>query len=108
VFANLLTNAAKYTDDGGRISLTVQTDGSTATIRIVDNGKGIAPEALPHVFDLFMQAAKHHRTGLGIGLKVVRALIERHGGTVTAQSDGLGKGSEFCVTLPVVAAPATT
>jgi signal transduction histidine kinase len=108
VFANLLTNAAKYTDDGGRISLTVQTDGRTASIRILDNGKGIAPEALPHVFDLFMQAARDHRAGLGIGLKVVRALVELHGGTVTAQSAGLGKGSEFRVTLPVVATPVTT
>ena len=108
VFANLLTNAAKYTDDGGRLSLTVQTDGSTATIRIGDNGKGIAPEALPHVFDLFMQVAKDHRAGLGIGLKIVRALVELHDGTVTVRSEGLGKGSEFCVTLPVVASPATT
>jgi signal transduction histidine kinase len=108
VFVNLLTNAAKYTDDGGQISLTVQTEGNTATVRILDNGKGIAPGALPHVFELFMQAATDHRAGLGIGLKVVRALVELHGGTVTAHSDGLGKGSEFLVTLPVIAAPATT
>ena len=107
VFANLLTNAAKYTEDGGRISLTVQTDPTAATIRILDNGNGIVPEALPHVFELFMQTAKEQRAGLGIGLNVVRALVELHGGTVTAHSAGLGKGSEFCVTLPVVAAPAT-
>lgn len=102
VFANLLTNAVKYTDDGGRISLIAQTDGVTATIRILDNGKGIAADALPRVFDLFMQEATDHRTGLGIGLKVVRGLVELHGGTVAARSDGIGKGSEFTVTLPVV------
>jgi len=104
VFANLLTNAAKYTDDGGHISLIAQTDGAVATIRVLDNGKGIAAGALPRVFDLFMQEATDHRTGLGIGLNVVRGLVELHGGTVAARSDGFGKGSEFTVTLPVVAA----
>jgi signal transduction histidine kinase len=108
VFANLLTNAAKYTGDGGQISLNAQTDGARATIRIVDNGKGIAPDALPHVFDLFMQEAAEHREGLGIGLNVVRGLVELHGGTVAARSDGIGKGSEFVVTLPIVAATAAT
>jgi len=108
VFANLLTNAAKYTDDGGRISLIAQTDGAVATIRIQDNGKGIAADALPRVFELFMQEATDHRTGLGIGLKVVRGLVELHGGTVAARSDGIGKGSEFTVTLPVVTAPVPT
>ena len=108
VFTNLLTNAAKYTDDGGEISLNAQTDGTRATIRIVDYGKGIAPDALPHVFDLFMQEATDHREGLGIGLKVVRGLVELHGGRVAARSDGIGKGSEFVVTLPVVAATAAT
>jgi signal transduction histidine kinase len=104
VFANLLTNAAKYTDDGGHISLIAQTDGAVATIRVLDNGKGIAVGALPRVFDLFMQEATDHRTGLGIGLNVVRGLVELHGGTVAARSDGIGKGSEFTVTLPVVTA----
>ena len=108
VFTNLLTNAAKYTNDGGEISLNAQTDGTRATIRIVDNGKGIAPDALPHVFDLFMQEATEHREGLGIGLKVVRGLVELHGGRVAARSDGIGKGSEFVVTLPVDAATAAT
>ena len=108
VFTNLLTNAAKYTDDGGEISLNAQTDGTRATIRIVDNGKGIAPDALPHVFDLFMQEATEHREGLGIGLKVVRGLVELHGGRVDVRSDGIGRGSEFVVTLPVVAATAAT
>ena len=95
VFANRLTNAAKYTDDGGKISLTVQSDGPTATIRILDNGKGIAPGALPHVFDLFMREAQEHRSGLGIGLKIVRALVELHGGTVTAHSGGSAREASF-------------
>ena len=103
VFASLLTNAAKYTEDGGRISLIAQTDDETATIRILDNGKGIAPEALPHVFDLFMQEATDQRAGLGIGLAVVRGLVELHGGTVAVRSEGIGEGSEFIVTMPVVA-----
>jgi len=108
VFTNLLTNAAKYTNDGGEISLNAQTDGTRATIRIVDNGKGIAPDALPHVFDLFMQEATEHREGLGIGLRVVRGLVELHGGRVDVRSDGIGRGSELVVTLPVVAATAAT
>jgi signal transduction histidine kinase len=108
VFANLLTNAAKYTDEGGRISLIAQTDGAIATIRILDNGRGIAAAALPRVFDLFVQEATDHRSGLGIGLNVVRGLVELHGGTVAARSDGIGKGSEFTVTLPVVAASVPT
>jgi signal transduction histidine kinase len=108
VFANLLTNAAKYTDDGGCISLIAQTDGPIATIRILDNGQGIAAGALNRVFDLFMQEGTVHRSGLGIGLTVVRGLVELHGGTVAARSDGIGKGSEFTVTLPVVAASVPT
>jgi signal transduction histidine kinase len=108
VFANLLTNAAKYTDDGGCISLIAQADGPVATIRILDNGKGIAAGALPRVFDLFMQEGTDHRHGLGIGLTVVRGLVELHGGTVAARSDGIGKGSEFTVTPPAVAASVPT
>jgi signal transduction histidine kinase len=101
VFANLLTNAAKYTEDGGRISLNLGIDGITATIRVRDNGRGIAPGALPHVFDLYMQEAADHHGGLGIGLRVVRDLVELHGGSVTARSEGIGMGSEFIVSLPV-------
>jgi signal transduction histidine kinase len=107
VLTNLLTNAAKYTDDGGRIALHAQIDGITATIRIIDNGKGIALDALPHVFDVFMQGEPDQRGGLGIGLMVVRRLVELHGGTVAARSEGIGKGSEFIVNLPV-AAPVST
>jgi signal transduction histidine kinase len=107
VFANLLTNAAKYTGDGGRISLKAENDGTTATIRIQDSGRGIAPGALPHVFDLFMQEEADHQGGLGIGLSVVRDLVELHGGSVTARSEGIGRGSEFIVTF-LVARPVAT
>jgi signal transduction histidine kinase len=102
VFANLLTNAAKYTQDGGRISLNAETDGTTAIVRIEDNGKGIAPDVLPHIFDLFTQEEAAHSGGLGIGLRVVRELVELHGGSVAARSDGIGQGSEFTVRVPVV------
>ncbi len=107
VFANLLTNAAKYTEDGGRISLNAESDGSTAIFRIQDNGKGIAPGVLPHIFDLFIQEETAHSGGLGIGLKVVRELVELHGGSVAARSEGIGRGSEFIVTLPVALQAAT-
>jgi signal transduction histidine kinase len=103
VFANLLTNAAKYTDDGGHIWLNAQSDGTTVTIRIQDNGKGIAPRALPHIFELFVQEDTDNHGGLGIGLRVVRDLVELHGGSVAACSEGIGRGSEFIVTLPVCA-----
>jgi signal transduction histidine kinase len=107
VFANLLTNAAKYTDNGGRISLNAQTDGTIATIRIQDNGKGITPGALPRIFDLFTQEQTNRSGGLGIGLRVVRELVELHGGSVTARSEGIDRGSEFIVTLPVARPTAT-
>jgi signal transduction histidine kinase len=107
VFANLLTNAAKYTEDGGRISLNAQTDGTTATIRIQDNGKGITPGALPHIFDLFAQERTDRSDGLGIGLRVVRELVELHGGSVTAHSGGIDQGSEFVVRLPMALPSAT-
>jgi signal transduction histidine kinase len=104
VFANLLTNAAKYTQDGGRISLNAETDGATAIVRIQDNGRGIAPSVLPHVFELFTQEETAHSGGLGIGLRVVRELVELHGGSVAARSAGIGQGSEFVVRLPVALA----
>jgi signal transduction histidine kinase len=107
VFANLLTNAAKYTEDGGRISLNAETDGTTAIFRIQDNGKGIAPGVLPHIFDLFTQEETAHSGGLGIGLRVVRELVELHGGSVAAHSEGIGRGSEFIVAFPVALAAET-
>jgi len=73
---------------------------AAAVVIVRDTGKGITPEALPHIFDLFMQEASDERAGLGIGLKVVRGLLELHGGSVEARSDGIDRGSEFVVTLP--------
>ena len=105
IFSNLLTNAAKYTEPGGTIWVTGQCDrdGDLVVISIKDTGIGIAPDFLPHVFDLFRQADQslaRSQGGLGIGLSLVRALAEVHGGTVEARSQGLGHGSEFIVTLP--------
>jgi signal transduction histidine kinase len=107
VIANILHNAAKFMDPGGRIRLSVRRDGQYATIRIADGGIGIAPDQLPKVFELFTQV--HSRServqgGLGIGLALVRRLTEMHGGTVTVHSDGPGRGAEFTVRLPVMAA----
>ena len=94
VLTNLLNNAAKYTPEGGRIELTVGEAGSDVLIKVADNGIGIAPELLPKIFDLFVQADQtlsRSRGGLGIGLTVVRSLVEMHEGSVTCQSDGPGK-----------------
>ncbi|MDB5842918.1 MAG: hypothetical protein JWP79_228 [Polaromonas sp.] len=104
VVVNLLTNAAKYTDEGGRIELSVQQDGPDAVLRVLDTGIGIAPDLLPHVFDLFTQAERsldRSQGGLGIGLCLVQRLVELHGGTVTAYSVQ-GQGSEFVVRLPAM------
>jgi CheY-like chemotaxis protein len=111
VLANLLHNAAKFSERGAPIWLTAERDGSAAVIRVRDVGAGIRADVLPHVFDLFVQgdqSLERTRGGLGIGLTVVRQLVELHGGTVTAASAGLGKGSEFTVRLPGLreAAPA--
>ncbi len=103
VIVNLLTNAAKYTDDGGRIALTVAEEGDTVLLRVRDSGIGIAPELMPHIFDLFTQADRsldRSQGGLGIGLCLVQRLVELHGGTVKALSE-VGKGSEFVIQLPV-------
>jgi len=103
VFVNLLANASKYTDPRGEIALSVDAHDSYVVIRVRDSGIGIAPHALPHIFDLFMQAdaaAPRSRSGLGIGLALVRAIVQLHGGSVTAESTGLGHGSEFTVRLP--------
>jgi len=103
VVVNLLTNAAKYTDEGGHIWLTARQEGDACVLRVRDTGVGIAAELLPHIFDLFMQAERlmdRSQGGLGIGLSLVRRLVELHGGTVDVSS-GPGKGSEFVVRLPV-------
>ncbi|MGB6487747.1 MAG: HAMP domain-containing sensor histidine kinase [Steroidobacteraceae bacterium] len=102
VFVNLLANAAKYTHTGGELAVRMHSHDGQAIVRVRDSGIGIVAEALPHIFDLFNQAeATGARTGgLGIGLALVRDLVESHGGTVTAESAGLGQGSEFTVCLP--------
>jgi two-component system CheB/CheR fusion protein len=106
VFSNLLNNAAKYTDRGGRISLTVSRSADWVVVSVKDSGVGIAGDMLTRIFDVFTQAespVKHTQTGLGIGLALVRSLVELHGGQVEARSEGLGRGSEFIVRLPVLA-----
>jgi two-component system, sensor histidine kinase len=103
VFVNLLSNASKYTDAGGELALSVLTRDGHAVVCVRDSGIGIAHDVLPHIFDLFVQAdeaAPRSRTGLGIGLALVRMLTELHGGSVIAASAGLGQGSEFTVRLP--------
>jgi CheY-like chemotaxis protein/two-component sensor histidine kinase len=107
VVGNLLNNAAKFTDEGGHIRLTVEPDGDGAVVRVRDDGLGIAADLLPRVFDLFTQGDRslaRSEGGLGIGLTLVKSLVEMHGGTVSAHSDGPGSGSEFVVRLPVVQA----
>ncbi len=102
---NLLDNALKYTPPGGQVHLTVTGDENVATLRVRDTGVGIAPELLPHIFDLFVQARRsidRAEGGLGLGLTLVRRLVELHGGAVTASSEGAGKGSEFVVRLPAL------
>lgn len=108
VVTNLLNNASKYTDPGGAIALSVHSRGTYVDLRIEDNGNGIPAETLPHIFDLFVQsdrALARAQGGLGIGLTVVRRLVEMHGGTVSAYSAGADQGSEFVVTLPLFEAP---
>jgi signal transduction histidine kinase len=99
VLANLLANAAKFTDPGGDIRLSAETAGGEVVLSVRDNGRGIAPDLLPRVFDLFRQGHDGHG-GLGIGLALVKSLVELHGGSVAAESDGAGTGAEFIVRLP--------
>ncbi|HEX2644249.1 MAG TPA: ATP-binding protein [Thermoanaerobaculia bacterium] len=109
VLTNLLNNAVKFTDPGGRVELRVESHGEEAVVTVSDNGPGISPDLLPRIFDLFVQEerslARSHG-GLGIGLTLVRSLVERHGGRVEAASDGPGHGSRFTLRLPLRAAPA--
>jgi signal transduction histidine kinase len=103
VFVNLLANASKYTDTGGELAVSVRVRNGQAVVRVRDSGIGIAPEILPHLFDLFRQAdeaAPRSQSGLGIGLALARNLVESHGGSVTGASAGPGQGSEFTVRLP--------
>ncbi|WP_437679291.1 hybrid sensor histidine kinase/response regulator [Sorangium sp. So ce131] len=110
VITNLLHNAIKYTDPGGRIWVIGERQGDRLELRVKDTGQGIAPDLLPRIFDLFTQGERtpdRAQGGLGIGLTLVRRLVEMHGGTVEARSDGPGKGSEFILWLPATAAKAT-
>jgi PAS domain S-box-containing protein len=104
VFTNLLNNAAKYTDRGGRIVLTAERQGGEAVVTVRDSGIGITAEHMPHLFEIFSQAApplERSQGGLGIGLSLVRGLVELHGGRVEARSEGPGRGSELIVRLPL-------
>lgn len=110
VLVNLLTNAAKYMDEGGRIRLAARREKRDILIRVQDTGIGIAPEMLPRVFDLYAQvdhAHDHSQGGLGIGLALVQRLVAMHGGSVSVASEGLGRGSEFTVRLPAAKEKAT-
>jgi len=105
VIANLLTNSAKYTPPGGHVSLRAFRSGSELVLEVRDDGQGIAPELLPRIFDLFVQGRQsldRGTGGLGIGLALVKSLVQLHGGTVTAQSNGPGRGSLFTVRLPAL------
>jgi len=102
---NLLNNAAKYTDEGGKIWLSLQREADFAVLRVRDSGVGIAPDLLPNIFDLFTQANRtldRAQGGLGIGLTLVKKIVELHRGSVEAKSAGIGEGSEFTVKLPVL------
>jgi len=104
VFLNLLTNAIKFTPDGGRVRVALRRSGSSVLVEVIDNGQGIKRQFLPYVFERFRQADSTYTRrigGLGLGLAIVRHLVELHGGTVTADSQGKGRGSVFTVRLPV-------
>ena len=108
ILVNLLTNAAKYTDEGGRVTLSAAREGAEIVVRVADTGVGISAETLPHIFDLFTQvdgSLDRSQGGLGIGLTLVRTLVTMHGGTIAAESAGLGRGSEFSIRLPVSSRP---
>jgi PAS domain S-box-containing protein len=107
IIANLLNNAAKYTERGGAVKIRLAREGADAVLTVSDNGAGICRELLPHVFELFTQADRsldRSEGGLGIGLTLVKSLVEMHGGTVRADSAGLGHGSRFTVRLPILEA----
>lgn len=110
IVSNLLSNSAKYTPEGGHIVLSVFVRGAdTVAISVKDNGRGIEPHHQPHIFELFNQGSSGPKEGLGIGLTLVKSLIEMHGGSISLTSEGAGMGSEFVITLPgalVIASPA--
>ena len=107
IITNVLTNAIKYTPEGGHVVVTMEREGGQAVVRVIDDGVGIAPDRIGTIFELFAQAENaigRAQGGMGIGLALVRNLLHLHGGTITAQSDGIGKGSEFAVHFPIAAA----
>src|SRR6476660_424322 len=104
VFVNLIQNAANFTKNGGTIWVKVGVEAAEAVVKVEDNGIGISPEVLPHIFDMFTQAefiGDRSEAGLGIGLSVVKDITQLHGGSVQVRSDGIGKGSEFTIRLPL-------
>lgn len=105
VLGNLLNNASKFTDPGGQITLEIERNGNSAVVRVRDTGMGIEPDRLPHIFDMFSRVRDPREEprpgGLGIGLSLVKSLVEMHGGTIEARSEGNGMGSEFIVRLPI-------
>jgi signal transduction histidine kinase len=104
VLVNLIQNAGAFTRHGGTIWVKVSLEANEAVVKVEDNGVGISPEMLPHIFDLFTQAefaGDRRGAGLGIGLSVVKDLTTLHGGSVQVRSDGIGKGSEFTIRIPL-------
>src|SRR2546430_14083935 len=104
VVVNLLDTAVKYTDTGGQITVTASRDGDSAVIQVSDTGIGIPPELLTRIFDMFTQAdlpVERSQGGLGVGLALVERLVKLHGGSVSAHSEGPGKGSKFTIRLPL-------
>jgi signal transduction histidine kinase len=105
VFANLLNNSAKYSEPGGKVTLAAVREGGHAVVRVKDTGVGMPADVLPQVFELFTQVDRtlnRSQGGLGIGLALVKQIVALHKGTVSVHSDGVGKGTEFVVRLPVV------
>jgi signal transduction histidine kinase len=103
VLTNLLANAAKFTDPGGHVRLTVGSEAAQVVLRVRDNGRGIPRDLLPRVFDPFWQDLRpggKGARGLGLGLALVKSLVESHGGSIAARSDGPGTGAEFIIRLP--------
>jgi CheY-like chemotaxis protein len=110
VISNLLNNAAKFTPRGGHITFRVESGADHALLRVRDTGVGMAPETLPRIFDMFAQAdpaPERSHAGLGVGLTLVRRLVEMHGGSVEARSEGLGRGAEFVIRLPIARSAGT-
>jgi signal transduction histidine kinase len=103
VFSNLLTNAVRYTPRGGSVTASVEADNTVATITIADTGQGISPGDLANIFEPFWRGGDSSTEGFGIGLALVRGIVELHGGSVAAFSEGHGKGARFCLTLPLAA-----